>query len=221
MQAPSLASDQALSALGLNHRYRLDQDPRAPLVYLVHGRAGDCSVMWLFQRALVEHCHVIAPEAPLKDPIGGYSWWSVADKTNVEAEQASSVTEISRFLKECPSFYNLEPRSTIGLGFSQGAATLSIVQDRALFKLDGLGILSGFTILNTTPSESWSRLPVFVAHGTEDQVVEFSEATSGVERLRERGAIVRFEYDTVGHKVGSSALRALREWIGEVLEPGE
>jgi len=218
MPAPSLASDQARSVLGLNHRYRLDQNPAAPLVYLVHGRAGDCSVMWLFQRALIEHCHVIAPEAPLDDPMGGYSWWNVTDSNNAEAEQSASLTKIAQFLSDSPKFYSLQPKRTIALGFSQGAAILSMGQDRAFFSLDGLGILSGFTILNQPPSELWKGLPVFVGHGTDDQVVAFSEAASGVERLRERGAIVRFEHDTVGHKVGSSALRALREWISENLE---
>jgi len=67
------------SCAGIGFRAMLRPDPAAPLVYLVHGRAGDRRVMWPFQRIAPERASVVALEAPSADPRGGFSWWLVDD----------------------------------------------------------------------------------------------------------------------------------------------
>jgi len=210
--SPTLASDDATEILGLEHRHSLCDDVSAPLVFLVHGRAGNSSVMWLFSRALPTKCNIISVQAPIADPIGGYSWWDIQDKEQSSTQQLSSADKLALFCTSCQKHYDLSPSTIVALGFSQGAAILSLIQDRGMFSFDRLAFLSGFTILGDRDGKNWANLPVFIAHGLDDQVVAFSTAQKGSEELEQRGANVEFVSDRVGHKVGASSLRALKNW---------
>ena len=60
----------------LKAEFRL-RDASAPLLYMVHGRAGNIEVMWAFRRTAPETFSLLSVEAPQPDPVGGYSWWQV------------------------------------------------------------------------------------------------------------------------------------------------
>ncbi len=210
------ADTEATQILGLEHTYRLASDPGSPLVYFVHGRAGTYDVMWLFRRAVPESFHIIAPQAPLVDPLRGFSWWQVADDREVsDAEVQKSGELLSAFCHRAPSFYDLSPSKTIAIGFSQGGGILSWAIQKESLHFDGLGFLASF-LFHLPPHEQPSRLPVqniFWAHGSRDDVVPCLRAREDVERLKEMGAQVQYSEEEVGHKVGSQSLKALKSWI--------
>lgn len=202
--------------LGLIHRYTLCADLTAPCVFLVHGRAGNVQVMWTFRRTLPEQVHVFSMQAPIVDPIGGFSWWDKSVGADYKGQTKTSLTLLEKFIRSAPAYYGITPSQSAALGFSQGAAMLSLIiqHDPALFS--AVGLLSGLVIQHDTASHL--QLPaIFIAHGTLDQTVPFDRAEAGVEFLRSRGADVTFHQEEVGHKVGSSGMRALREWLAKHL----
>ena len=198
--------------MALEYRIREPSDPSAPLLFLVHGRAGNKDVMWAFARSVPESWGIIAPQAPLSDPVGGYSWWLVDSPTrSQEIEQAA--TALRSFILEHAEARNAPIR--IAAGFSQGAGLLSLLLQREPEFFKGVALLAGFVLKPTSVPDACNQqhARVFVGHGSLDETVSIQSAINGVEQLRAQGFSVEFHQDPVGHKVGSISMRAFKEFL--------
>lgn len=213
-----IADHAATSALRLVHEISLGPDSAAPLVIFVHGRAGKLGVMAPFYRLPPDDWHRIAVQAPLADPLGGFSWWEMqepteSDRRAAQIENARSL--LAGFLIEAIRWYQIRPSWICLLGFSQGGAVASLLLHDPQLPLHAAGLLASFAL---TPGEHQPRgaaagRSVFIAHGTEDQAVPIEKARQGAIMLRESGAALTFIEDPVGHKVGSAGMRALKRWL--------
>lgn len=203
--------------IGLRFLYRAGADRYAPLVVFIHGRAGNRSVMWPFERGVPEHCHIVSFEAFLPDPIGGWSWWDMQTPGSKREAIHYAANKFTNSLAAFIAHYGLEPRARIGLGFSQGSVLLSAVTLLELTPFDGIGILAGFVFLPERKPSIAERLSVFVAHGTKDQTISIERARTGVRTLKSWGVQVEFIEEDVEHKVGIQGTRALKSWIHGLL----
>ncbi len=212
----SVAEPVAIEATGLKHKYFLSDNGAAPCVFMVHGRAGNMDVMWAFKRCIPEGCTIIAPEAPIHDPIGGFSWWLVKpDFDKADAVEASRA--LLTFIDKSLSYYSLAPKKVIAIGFSQGGAVLSLALQRAPDRFNGVGLLASFAIKDPMGFADVVRPSIFIGHGTKDEVVPIDKANRGADYLRENGCPVVVSTDEVGHKLGSNSMRALKDWIAQQL----
>lgn len=199
--------------LSLKYRARIGDDRSTPLVLMLHGRAGDRSVMWAFRSTIPEEFNIIAPEAYLPDEEGGLSWWDVKDSNSYGARELA-FQKLSAFIPEAIEHHGLTPSKIIAIGFSQGAGLLSMFLSRDATRFQGVGILAGFVIKGDSPYVYGSSPPkIFIAHGIKDQAVPISKAREGKDYLSLLGFDVEFHEDPVGHKVGSLGMRALKHWI--------
>lgn len=218
----NLASSEIASSLGLEHKFSFSRDLKAPLVLLVHGRAGTLDVMWTFRRCLPEGCNIIAPQALLADSIGGYSWWSMtnpSDKVALEKGVELAYDKLKLFISSSIQFYNLQPSKILALGFSQGGVLLSAYLQKQPQFFAGVALLASFVSrlkavdyerIIAIPEQSKTR--IFMAHGVEDQTVTIEAAYKGRDHLKSLGFEVAFVEDPVGHKVGRQGMRALTAW---------
>jgi phospholipase/carboxylesterase len=208
-----VSTPEAHSVCGLKHKVRLTSTPAAPLAFLVHGRAGTCDVMWPFARCVPENFNIIAPEAFLPDPVGGFSWWSAEQFGDREAIM-QGVTKLSEFMAAAVKYYELQPAFAVALGFSQGAGALSCLVQTNPEMFRAVALLAGFVVdLDRNPAADLRFPKILMAHGTQDTVVSLDKASRGAEVLRRYGASVELHTDDVGHKVGSQGMRQLKEFL--------
>jgi len=202
---------------GLEVRSELIEDCSAPLLYLVHGRAGNFDLMWTFARPLRERFGIVAPQAAQPDPLGGYSWWQVAPRLEGLESALSSVQSFLEFLAEFEKIHNLKPALRLALGFSQGAGLLSLVMQAQPDLFAGIGLLAGFVIEHPARAfDGQSRIilpEIFMAHGNQDSIIPLERALKSKDLLESWGCEVAFYQDSVGHKVGTTGMRALKEWL--------
>lgn len=211
------AEGDAIAKLGLSHTLKLGRDPTAPLVVLVHGRAGDGKVMGIFKRSIPEHWNILAPQAPLSDPIGGYSWWPFDIREGFVAAADGAASMVFSFIESAIEHYGLAPSILTAIGFSQGGALLSIAIQREPERFNGVGFLASFVVKNRDLDLGARKLPsVFIGHGRKDETVPIQLAEEGRRHLEEKGYAVTFVDDPVGHKIGPSAMRALGSWMREL-----
>ncbi len=199
----------------LRYKQLISSDPTAPLVLLVHGRAGNFDVMWAFKRVLPDACNIVAVQAPITDE-GGFSWWQIGkDKEIMKAAAKKAAGELEVFLKEFNRQNSLSPRRTIAIGFSQGGALLSVAVQLGM-QLDGVAFLASFTIpldrQNLSPTTE-----IFIAHGARDEIVKLSVSERARDFFLEQGLSVSFIVDDVGHKVGVEGMKALKIWAQKIL----
>ena len=207
------SNSEAELSLGLRHKYFLSSDRTAPVVFLVHGRAGNFDVMWTFRRCIPEKFSIIAVQAPLKDPLGGYSWWNVEERFDL-ASHANTINKLTKFIQAVPLFYELKPSKNIALGFSQGGAILSILLQQKPSLFAAVGLLASFVI--PISDARGTEIPIFIGHGETDDVIPITKAEQGVNHLQSLGFNVQYFTDPVGHKIGTQGMRELKRWIAEL-----
>jgi phospholipase/carboxylesterase len=202
---------------GLRFLFRAGADSSSPLVVLVHGRAGNRSVMWSFERLIPAGCHVVSFEAFLPDPIGGWSWWDISNGGAQVAKGeriALAAGRLTRAIEALIAQQGLTPKIVVGAGFSQGSFLLSTVALRGFFSFSGVAILAGGLLSETMEiREVKDRPQLFVAHGRSDETIKVEHAREGVVWLRQQGLSVEYVEEDVGHKVGIEGTRALKEWL--------
>jgi len=200
--------------LNLLNNLRKGEAKNSPLVYFVHGRAGNLSVMSSFMNVLPRDYSVISVQGIMPDAIGGYSWWDVnSHGQEVEQQQEKSVRMLIEFMSSATEQYNLEPAKTLAFGFSQGAGLLSLIAQTRPDLLDGVALLSGFVIERSGSARGSSLPEIFMAHGELDETIPLEQAIKGREYLQRKGYTVEFVSDEkAGHKVGIQGMRALKKW---------
>lgn len=196
-----------------------------PVWLLLHGWTGDENVMWVFANRLPEDVWILAPRGLHATPLGGYGWqpelhkgWpAVADL----ALAAEGVLDLVRLLAADEQFSGADFSRLHLMGFSQGAAlagTLALTQPG---RFRSLSMLAGF-LPNGAGEFSAARplagLPVFVAHGTQDQLVPVARARQAVELLESGGGQVTYCEAEVGHKLSRDCLHGMLGFVERVKE---
>lgn len=214
---PTLASSgPEVWEAGLVHRVQMPDGPGPyPTVVMLHGRYGTDEVMWIFRRTIPRPWLVVAPRAPLPDH-DGYSWLiQRPDAPWPELFQfESAIASLVKFLGAMPRLYNADPERLYLMGFSQGAATAYAAALSGAAKPAAIAGLVGFTPV-AEPEQvagKLSKLPVFMAVGTEDERVPYDVSSRSAGLLRAAGADLNYHEYATGHKMTADGLRDLQAW---------
>lgn len=219
--------DYSYAISGLIHCFRLpeaaDDDRPVPAVVMVHGWGGDESVMWIFKQVLPEGVAIFTPRAPLELKEGGYSWFEHDEKTQVADLDSleQGIDRLEQFVKSLAKLYPVQAERTLLMGFSQGAGV-----SNGLIRKNPQGIVGIASLSSLMPSlpddmpqvEDLAGLPVFIAHGTEDETIPVSQGRHMRDVYTELGADVTYQEYKVGHKMTSQGLKDLTTWVAAVLQ---
>lgn len=224
--------DPDYTVTGLVHTVRLPGTPPPaggyPAVVMVHGWGGNEGVMWIFAQAVPHHVAVIAPRAPIDLGNGGHTWYGMALSADAQGNRrlldedgfSDSVESLNHFIGTLPDVYPVNPKRVVLMGFSQGASMVGTLLRRRPGCAIGMVSLAGFLPnFGRVPGgdPTIHDLPVFIAHGSEDEVVPPTIARRMRDRLEDLGARVTYEEYPVGHRMNPDAIRDLSEWLTQVL----
>ncbi|MGE5249801.1 MAG: alpha/beta hydrolase [Bacteroidota bacterium] len=191
----------------------------ARLLVMVHGWTGTEDSMWVFARFLPENYWVIAPRAPYAAEPSGYSWRSGhADGDGHHTLEAlrPSGEALLQLVDDYSRSVGVDARLFDLIGFSQGAALVSVVAMLHPERIRKLGILAGFVprgmddLVLQRPLQGKS---VFVSHGTLDPLVPVERARASIKLLERAGAKVTYCEEEVGHKISSGCVHALTSYL--------
>jgi len=210
----------ALEQAGLVHRVLQPsgEGPHATVV-MIHGRAGNEDVMWVFARSVPKGWLLVAPRAIKPDPDGGYSWhprhhdeWPPLNRFD------EAVSAVTRFIEALPQLYNADPDNVYLMGFSQGAATAYATAIHQPELVQGIAGLVGFVPTEADAvraTQPLAGLPILMSVGKEDERIPYAVSQASAQTLRNAGATLEYyEYDT-GHKLSAQGMRDLKQWWAE------
>jgi len=207
-------------------------NPDAAVIWL-HGLGADGSdfVPIIDQMQLPSDMAIrfIFPHAPVR-PVTinqGYqmsAWYDISGLSITDEEDESGIKESSAILKQlCLSQEEAGiPASRIVVaGFSQGGAIALHCGCRYEKPLAGIMALSTYMPLPDTLADEISEeaieIPVFMAHGRQDDVVNYEAGQSSKTLLEANNMdVVWYEYD-MGHSVCLEEIQHIRQWLGEIL----
>ena len=201
-------------------------DPDGLLV-LHHGRGADEQDLLGLADVLDpgQRLHVVTPRGPLTIPgWPGHHWYSVPrvgypDGGTFHRAHAA----LAAFHDELWERTGIGPDRTVLGGFSMGSVmsyALGLTGERPVPA--GLLIFSGFipTVEGWQPDlGSRPRLPVFVAHGRRDPVIEVGFARRAHELLTSGGLPVDYHESDAAHHIDPAHLPAAQRWLQAALSP--
>ncbi|MCU0763075.1 MAG: alpha/beta hydrolase [Hydrogenophaga sp.] len=173
----------------------------------------------------------VFPSAPVQ-PVtinGGYAmraWYDIhppgADGARREDEaglRASQALVQQLLAREADR--GVPPERTVLMGFSQGCAMTLLVGLRAPRRLAGLVALSGYLplpqALEAERSAANRDVPVFLAHGAHDPVVDMARGASARNILLAQGYPVQWHCYPMEHSVCAQEVADINAWLLQVL----
>ena len=215
---------------GLIHCVRLPEEASlqnpAPVVVMLHGWGGDECAMWLFKRVVPALAAIITPRAPLTlEDNESFAWFGYSGSRHAPDPDSlqENMAKLKNFSKALLDVYPIDPDRLVLMGFSQGAAiinSLMLTWDEATEKISGVVSLSSFIPDLAEINAEANRLPglpVFITHGSRDDIVLPVRGQASRDRYAELGADVTYNEYSTGHKVHTDGLKALKTWLRAII----
>jgi phospholipase/carboxylesterase len=190
-----------------------DGPPPHPVMFMLHGLAGDELAMGIFGNQIPAHFLVLAPRGLFESDVGGFSWLRRTAPSwpgiNHFTEPGGQILALADAAEEV---FERDLDQIHLMGFSQGAALVYSMAFQHPARVQSLAGLAGFLpegSENLVKPGLLSGRKAFVSHGTLDQTVPVAQARHAVQVLEDAGAEVVYCEADVGHKLGASCFRAL------------
>lgn len=187
-----------------------------PVFLLLHGWTGDENSMWIFTPRLPSQALLIAPRGLYPTRGSGYSWHKEINKPWPWMEDFKPAVEYIFDAISSKNFPYGDFSELHLIGFSQGAA---LVYSMAIMHPERIASVAGLSGFLPDGASAWlesdrlSGLPVFIAHGTKDELVPVELARKSVALLEGAGARVTYCEDEVGHKLSAECFHGLEAFL--------
>ncbi|MBF6567367.1 MAG: alpha/beta fold hydrolase [Candidatus Binataceae bacterium] len=201
-----------------------------PAVLAFHGwGANALDLLGLAPHLIDGKSLVLCPQGPLTVPIGqnqnGYGWFPLRLGSPPDDNAISIATDqAAAFVEQACARYPIDSRKLVVLGFSQGgimALSMALRMPQRFAAVIGLSTWFPESLQqHAAAREALARLPIFIAHGRSDSVIEIARARQSVDRLRAMKLDLRYhEYDC-GHEITAQCLRETSDFISDKLASG-
>ena len=193
----------------------------AGLLILHHGRGADeldlCPLGDVLDPR--RRLHVVTPRAPLQPPGStGYHWYLVPRVGYPDPQSFHrSFAALGELHDELWRRTGIGPERTILGGFSMGAV-MSYALGLGDSRPPPAGIMAFSGFLPTV--EGWEPdlplrggLPVFIAHGDRDPVIDVAFARAAEETLHSGGLAVEYHESPVAHHIDPRQLSPAAAWV--------
>jgi phospholipase/carboxylesterase len=214
-----------MSNLSLNYLIKSPKETtsKTPLLLLLHGYGSNEADLFSFASELPEDYLIISAQAPQSMGFGQYAWYAIhfdaADGKFSDIPQALEARDtIAKFIDELKSKYTFDSNNVTLLGFSQGAILSYSLAFNYPEKVQKIIALSGYINeeLNTkTALETSKKIPFFVSHGTQDQVLPVALARKTVEYLKANNYAVTYQEYPIGHGVSPQNFTDFKAWLAK------
>lgn len=201
-----------------------DGDPGGLLV-LHHGRGADENDLLGLADVLDpgRRLHVVTPRAPLTLPGWPGHHWYVVPRVGYPDPGTfhAAFTALAGFHDALWERTGIGPERTVLGGFSMGSVmsySLGLVAERPVPA--GILAFSGFvpTVAGWQPDlGSRPQLPVFVAHGRRDPIMDVAFARDARALLEAGGLPVEYHESDAAHHIDPAHVPAAVDWVGRVL----
>jgi phospholipase/carboxylesterase len=222
-----LGKPRTSESRGLTYAERPADGDATGLLVLHHGRgSGERDLLGLADALDPERrLHVVTPRAPLTLPGSpGYHWYVVPRVGYPDHDTFHrGFATLAAFHDELWERTGICPTRTVLGGFSQGSVmSYALGLSGARPTPARLLVFAGFlpVVDGWTPDPDAMRgLPMFIAHGRADPVMDVTFARRARDLLSQGGAEIEYHESDAGHFIDPTHLADARSWLGVQL-PG-
>jgi phospholipase/carboxylesterase len=200
-------------------KIKLDKNP---LLLLLHGYGSNEADLFSFAEELPDHYYVISARAPYDLQYGSYAWYAInfdanENKFSDVAQARNSRDLIVRFIDELTTQYPIDANKISLVGFSQGAILSYAIGLSYPEKIKNVVAMSGYLNLEMAEAnyqnKDFSKLKLFVSHGTVDQVIPIDWARKSPGILQSLGIETVYKEYPIGHGVSPQNFYDFKNWL--------
>ena len=209
-----------------------DPDKEYPLLIALHGYTGNAeSMSRLWRHFKKQNFIYVCPEAPYAvmpgaaNIEGRYSWEPrSANSSLIKRADPLPIEYINNVRKYISTVFKIS--DVFLLGFSQGTGYAYVTGIKNPDDYSGIICFAGILPIDSKPSPMLTEndivngktLPVFIAHGMNDNAVRYKYGTKARDYLTQHGYDVTFRSYVAGHIIETSVLRKAEKWMLNIAE---
>ena len=193
----------------------------ARVLLLIHGYGADENDLVSLAHELDPRLTVVSLRAPRRYHVG-YSWFHIDWKPDGSvvpdvAQARETLADLVRWLRAAPARLGADAKRLYLLGFSQGAMMSLGVLRAAPERLAGVVALSGrwsaqlFDAL--ADDDTFTRVPLFVAHGTHDDVLPIANGRAIRDAFQPVMRDFTYHEYAVAHGISGEEVRDVGAWL--------
>jgi len=195
----------------------------APAIILLHGYGSNENDLFALASQMPANYYVFSVRAPYTIADEQYQWYEIKRtegniEINFEQEELSR-KKLIKFIDQLVLKYKLNKDKIIVAGFSQGGILAEAIGLTAPQKVAGVACFSGRYLAELKPMiKSKAQLQnkkVFLAHGTQDQLITINVAEENYKALKALGLNVHYKKDAIGHSISATLLKEFNLWLAE------
>ena len=213
-----------MKQLSLTHIVRQPAVPsegRPPLLVLLHGVGSNEQDLIGLAPSLDGRFLVVSARAPITLERGAYAWFHIQFTPNgivIQPEEAEvSRLLVLKFVDELVETYGADPSRVYLMGFSQGcimSLAASLTEPKKFAGVVGMsGRLMPEIEPQIAPPEQLQGLPMFIAHGTQDQVLPIAYGRGIRDKLQTLPVDLTYREYPMPHSVSPESLRDIATWL--------
>ena len=206
----------------LDHLYRPAQtdNKQSAVLFLLHGYGSNKEDLFSFSNYLPPHFAVIALNAPIALPFGGYAWYELEFTADMKRlsnyEQAhSSLKRLKENIEHYCDQYQLDKSQVSCLGFSQGAIlswALGLDAPKQIQQIIGLsGLIDPELLLQ--PLDTYRDIVAFASHGREDATLPIDYARESICTLSIKNPAISYKEYPTGHTISQENFNDMLQWL--------
>ncbi|MEL1242095.1 alpha/beta hydrolase [Flavobacterium flavipallidum] len=192
-----------------------------PLLLLLHGVGGNEQNMFSFANELPGEFLVVSARGPLILGSNSYAWFTVNFSNGrpiINEKQAENArVSILEFIQDLKSKEKFDEKNVFLMGFSQGGIMSYSTALTEPEKIKAIAVMSGRLLPEVKPliasNERLSKLKVFIAHGSQDNVLQIQYAYDAFDYLKTKGIAPEFNEYNEDHTINSSMLANVKNWL--------
>ena len=189
-------------------------------IILLHGYGSHMGDLAGLSQTIGDNkCMFFCPNAPIEMDIGygqkGYSWYTL-EQSGGTARVDEAIVYLDATLDEITARFGINRSDLVIGGFSQGgmlAIHAGLASGRS-FK----GVIAMSAKLVSESSIMSTQTPVFISHGSNDQVVSVNEGRRARDVLENAGHIVTYREYPMAHEINSVCLKDLNTWLNALFQ---
>lgn len=202
--------------------------PRALMVWL-HGLGADAydlePVAGMLDIAGIHHVFPHAPVRPvtLNGGMAMRAWYEIAGADLRWREDGPGMIESAKQVQALIATVRSTSNVPVVLaGFSQGAVISLMAAANGIAGLSGVAALSGYAPQSLTPApDVLQDLAIFMAHGSQDEIIPIALAQHGRDALIGLGANMSWHAYDMPHTICQQEITELADWLAAVVNPAK
>lgn len=202
--------------LSYQHFFEPGTHPAAPPLLLLHGTGGDEHDLLPLGRKLSPGSALLSPRGNVSEHGAPRFFARLAEGVFDPAEVTRRTAELATFIAAATEHYQLDARTLIAVGFSNGANIAATLLQLRPAALGGAVLLRPMVVLDQPAAAgSLTGRRVLIASGTQDPIVPATHPPHLAALLRAGGATVSLHASPGGHGLAAADLLAAQEFFAD------